>query len=151
MKETEYKKLINIAMLGVVRSVMRDVSTGVAGNFFITFSTQAASMSDALRIKYPNEMSIILQHQFRDLQVSHESFAVTLSFSGVEERLVVPFSSISYFLDRDCDFSLEFHNFVGEGGIDEIGCDDTGGTGVPETGTQKKRKIIDFTDILGVK
>ncbi|WP_041917500.1 ClpXP protease specificity-enhancing factor SspB [Neorickettsia sennetsu] len=153
MKEIKYKALVNAAMLGIVRSVMKDVSAGEAANFFITFSTRNTSLSDGLKKKYPREMSIILQNQFSDLQVSYEKFSVVLSFSGVEECITVPFSSILYFLDRECNFALEFHDLASEGSVDEVDFCNAGGAYVPGTNAkgEQQGKIIDITNMLKKK
>ncbi|AHX11378.1 stringent starvation B family protein [Neorickettsia helminthoeca str. Oregon] len=152
MKEEKYKTLVDAAMLGVVRSVVSEASTGTPINFFITFRTDASGvvLSDALRAKYPSEMSIVLQNQFRDLKVFHDRFTVILSFSRVEERISVPFSSILYFLDRECNFALEFQNLYNKCDSDESDTYD-GGSGLrSETNAQKNQegKIIDITDML---
>ena len=65
-------------------------------------------MSQALREKYPQDMTIVLQHQFWDLGVTEHSFEVGLSFSGVPERLLVPFDALSGFFDPSVQFGLKF-------------------------------------------
>ena len=65
-------------------------------------------MSDRLRAQYPDEMTIILQHQFWDLKVGDEDFEVGLSFGGVPERLTVPFEAINGFFDPSVQFGLQF-------------------------------------------
>ncbi len=99
-----YDVLAQEAMRGVLRRVMTDAAKqGLPGDhhFYITFLTQAAGvkLSPRLMEQYPEEMTIILQHQFWDLMVTDERFEVGLSFGGVPERLVVPFNAIKSFLD----------------------------------------------------
>ncbi len=65
-------------------------------------------MSQALREKYPQDMTIVLQHQFWDLNVTEHAFEVGLSFSGVPERLLVPFDALSGFFDPSVQFGLKF-------------------------------------------
>ena len=79
-------------------------------HFYITFLTQAdgVKLSPRLMAQYPEEMTIILQHQFWDLMVTDERFEVGLSFGGVPERLVVPFDAIKSFLDPSVQFGLQF-------------------------------------------
>jgi hypothetical protein len=79
-------------------------------HFFIGFSTTAPGVriSNRLRESYPEEMTVVLQHQFWDLEVTDTGFSVSLSFNGVPERLVVPFSSIKGFLDPSVQFGLQF-------------------------------------------
>jgi hypothetical protein len=73
-------------------------------------------MSDRLRAQYPDEMTIILQHQFWDLKVSEDEFEVGLSFGGVPEHLTVPFDAINGFFDPSVQFGLQFEEVVeGEG------------------------------------
>ena len=101
------------AMRGVVRSVLTDAAEhGLPGehHFFITFISTAdgVTISSRLLAQYPEEMTIILQHQFWDLTVTEDHFEVGLSFGGVPERLVVPFSAIKGFFDPSVQFGLQF-------------------------------------------
>ena len=112
-----YDVLAQEAMRGVLRRVMTDAAKqGRPGDhhFYITFLTQAAGvkLSPRLMEQYPQEMTIILQHQFWDLLVTDERFEVGLSFGGVPERLVVPFNAIKSFLDPSVQFGLQFN--IGE-------------------------------------
>jgi hypothetical protein len=100
-------------MRGVLRRVLEDAAKqGLPGDhhFYITFLTQAegVKLSPRLLAQYPNEMTIILQHQFWDLVVTEERFEVGLSFGSVPEKLVVPFAAIKAFLDPSVQFSLQF-------------------------------------------
>ena len=109
-----YDVLAQEAMRGVLRRVMSDAARqGLPGDhhFYITFLTQAAGvkLSPRLMEQYPQEMTIILQHQFWDLLVTDERFEVGLSFGGVPERLVVPFNAIKSFLDPSVQFGLQFN------------------------------------------
>ena len=83
-------------------------------HFFITFDTTAEDvrLSDRLRAQYPEEMTIVLQHQFWDLKVTDEAFEVGLSFGGVAERLVVPFEAIKAFADPSVQFTLQFETLA---------------------------------------
>jgi hypothetical protein len=108
-----YDLLAQEALRGVVRQVLADVAkSGVPGehHFYITFSTKAAGvkMSPRLRSQYPDEMRIVLQHQFWDLAVTEEAFEVGLSFGGVPERLSVPFAAVTAFVDPSVQFALQF-------------------------------------------
>lgn len=108
-----YDILAQEALRGVVRRVLEDVAkNGVPGDhhFYITFDTSAPSVrvSPRLREKYPEEMTIILQHQFWDLALTEHAFEVGLSFSGVAEMLYVPFASIVGFYDPSVQFGLKF-------------------------------------------
>jgi hypothetical protein len=108
-----YDLLAQEALRSVVRQVLADVAkSGMPGehHFYITFSTKAAGvkMSPRLRAQYPEEMRIVLQHQFWDLSVTDEGFEVGLSFGGVPERLAIPFAAITAFVDPSVQFALQF-------------------------------------------
>ncbi|WP_375456988.1 SspB family protein [uncultured Methylobacterium sp.] len=108
-----YDLLVQDALRGVVRKVLTDAAReGLAGehHFYVSFRTEAPGvrMSQALREKYPQDMTIVLQHQFWDLGVNEHSFEVGLSFSGVPERLLVPFDALSGFFDPSVQFGLKF-------------------------------------------
>jgi uncharacterized protein len=108
-----YDVLARDALRGVLRRVLSDVAAqGLPGehHFFITFLSNAegVKLSPRLLAQYPEEMTIILQHQFWDLLVSDDRFEVGLSFGGIPERLVVPFSAIKSFFDPSVQFGLQF-------------------------------------------
>jgi len=110
-----YDLLAQEALRGVVRSVLADVArNGLPGehHFFIAFDTTAPGVriSNRLRESYPEEMTVVLQHQFWDLEVTETGFSVSLSFNGIPERLVVPYSSIKGFLDPSVQFGLQFES-----------------------------------------
>jgi len=108
-----YDVLARDALRGVLRRVLTDAAEhGLPGehHFFITFvsTAEGVKLSPRLLAQYPEEMTIILQHQFWDLVVTEDRFEVGLSFGGIPERLVVPFSSIKSFLDPSVKFQLQF-------------------------------------------
>jgi hypothetical protein len=108
-----YDVLTSEAMRGVLRRVLTDAAEqGLPGehHFFITFLSKAdgVKISPRLLAQHPEEMTIILQHQFWDLTVSEDRFEVGLSFGGVPERLVVPFSAIKNFADPSAPFGVQF-------------------------------------------
>ena len=113
-----YDILVQEALRGMVRDVLAEAgkNKGMPGDhhFFITFDTTAegARLSDRLRAQYPEEMTIVLQHQFWDLKVTDEAFEVGLSFGGVAERLVVPFEAIKAFADPSVQFTLQFETLA---------------------------------------
>jgi hypothetical protein len=116
-----YDVLARDALRGVLRRVLTDAAThGLPGehHFFITFLSEAdgVKLSPRLLAQYPEEMTIILQHQFWDLVVSEDRFEVGLSFGGIPERLVVPFSAIKSFFDPSVQFGLQFE--PAEGGME---------------------------------
>lgn len=108
-----YDILAQEALRGLVRNVLTDAAkNGLPGDhhFYIAFDTTAAGvrLSPRLREQYPEEMTVVLQHQFWDLKVSNEAFEVGLSFGGVPERLLVPFEAITSFRDPSVQFALQF-------------------------------------------
>ena len=108
-----YDVLARDALRGVLRRVLADAAEhGLPGDhhFFITFTSTAegVKLSPRLLAQYPEEMTVILQHQFWDLVVTEDRFEVGLSFGGVPERLVVPFSAIKSFFDPSVQFGLQF-------------------------------------------
>jgi len=108
-----YDVLARDALRGVLRRVLTDAAAqGLPGehHFFITFlsTAEGVKLSPRLLAQYPEEMTIILQHQFWDLVVTEDRFEVGLSFGGVPERLVVPFNSIKSFFDPSVQFGLQF-------------------------------------------
>ena len=105
--------LVQEALRGVVRQVLSDVArNGLQGehHFFITFKTDTPGLrlSGRMRERYPDEMTVILQHQFWGLSVMEAGFEVGLSFNGTPERLFVPFSAITMFQDPSVTFGLKF-------------------------------------------
>ena len=108
-----YDVLARDALRGVLRRVLTDAAEhGLPGehHFYITFLSRAdgVKLSPRLLAQYPEEMTIILQHQFWDLVVTEDRFEVGLSFGGIPERLVVPFAAIKSFLDPSVQFGLQF-------------------------------------------
>ena len=113
-----YDVLARDALRGVLRRVLSDAAAhGLPGehHFFITFLSKAegVKLSPRLLAQYPEEMTVILQHQFWDLVVTDDRFEVGLSFGGVPERLVVPFSAIKSFFDPSVQFGLQFETADG--------------------------------------
>lgn len=108
-----YDVMVQEALLGVVRKVLQDAAkSGLPGDhhFYITFRSQAPGvrLSTRLREKYPDEMTIVLQHQFWELMVGEQNFEVGLSFGGVPERLLVPYDALTGFYDPSVQFGLKF-------------------------------------------
>jgi len=108
-----YDKMVEAALRGVVRDALkRAAREGLrsAHHFYIGFDTRAPGVDipDHLHARYPEDMTIILQHQFWDLVVTEDRFEVGLSFGGIPERLVVPFAAVKRFLDPSAPFDLQF-------------------------------------------
>ena len=110
-----YGDLVESALRGVVRSaLLRAAREGLPGvhHFYIIFQTDfpGVQIPDYLKAKYPDEMTVVIQHQYDDLDISDKDFGITLSFSGHPERLIVPFASIRKFADPAVPFLLEFES-----------------------------------------
>ncbi len=108
-----YDKMVERALRGVVREALaRAAASGLPGthHFYITFQTKhpGTKIPESLASQYPEDMTIVLEHQFWDLEVDEDRFAVTLSFQSRPERLVVPFEAITAFTDPSCKFGLQF-------------------------------------------
>lgn len=111
----DYGQLIDEAMHYVVQRALKLVELEGLKNdhhFFITFNTRhpGVSISEELRKRYPNEMTIVLQHQFYDLEVDGRGFSVVLSFEGVKQSLAIPFDAMITFADPSVKFGLQFHS-----------------------------------------
>ena len=109
----EYPKMVERAMRGVVREAL-DVAVegGLPGlhHFYITFRTKDPNvvLADRLLAQFPDEMTIVMEHQYWDLLVDDDKFSITLSFSGSPETLVIPYAAISAFVDPSVKFGLQF-------------------------------------------
>jgi hypothetical protein len=113
-----YDVLAQAALRGVVRTVLADAAKkGLPGehHFKITFNTTAPGvrLSDRMRARYPQDMTIVLQHQFWDLIVTELAFEVGLSFGGVPERILVPFETVTAFYDPAVQFGFQFETIEG--------------------------------------
>jgi hypothetical protein len=114
-----YDKMVEKALRSVVQQALQEVVTdGLADDhhFYITFFTDhpGVRIPDYLKERYPGEMTIVLQHQFYDLEVDSERFSVMLSFNNVPERLTIPLAAITIFADPSVNFALQFQP-LGEG------------------------------------
>ena len=108
-----YDVLVQQALRSVVRKVLTDgARDGLPGahHFYISFRTHAPSVKISPRLKdmYPDEMTIVMQHQFWDLSVNETGFEISLSFDKIAERLVIPFEAITGFFDPSVKFGLKF-------------------------------------------
>jgi hypothetical protein len=109
----QYDKMVEAALRGVVRQALAEVAeSGLTGNhhFFITFKTghPGVHVPAHLEAEFPDEMTIVLQHQFWGLEVGDDAFEVTLGFNDVQERLTVPYAALTAFVDPSVKFGLQF-------------------------------------------
>jgi len=109
-----YDEIVQEALRDVVGRVLREVeATGAlpgGHHFYITFKTRHAGVSipKHLMERFPDEMTIVIQHRYWDLKVDDDHFSVGLSFGGIPSTLVVPFAAVTDFVDPAVDFSLKF-------------------------------------------
>ena len=147
-----YDVLAQEALLGVVRKVMAEIAqVGLPGDhhFFITFNTRhpGVRISSRLAAKHPDEMTVVMQHQFWDLHVTDTAFEIGLSFNGVSERLLVPFKAITAFVDPHVSFGLKFDAEATEGEVADAASEqperDAGGDGsTDETAPVSEEALI---------
>jgi hypothetical protein len=109
----QYNTLVETALRSVVRQALTEVAQhGLPGkhHFYITFRTAypGVQLPDYLKTRYPAEMTIVLQYQFYDLEVTDTAFGVTLTFNNAPERLIIPLRAITVFADPSVQFALPF-------------------------------------------
>src|SRR5580704_8787749 len=116
-----YRALTDAALRGVVREALkRAEKQGLIGahHFRLTFKTHfpGVEIPDFLREQYPEEMTIIIQHQFWGLKVKENHFEVTLTFRKIPATLAIPFHALTAFVDPGVQFGLQFQPEETEGG-----------------------------------
>lgn len=141
-----YDVLAQDALRGVVRTVLADVAKkGLPGehHFYISFDTRAdgVRLSPRMHAQYPEEMTIVLQHQFWDLVVSQDGFEVGLSFGGVPERLAVPFAAVKGFFDPSVQFGLQFEQ-AGEAAFKQASENEGEAPDVADRAGQRGKEIV---------
>jgi hypothetical protein len=112
-QEIDYGNLMHRAMRGLIQNILQDVAAdGLPGehHFFITFDTrhEDAQLADWLLDRFPQEMTVVIQHEYEDLIVTDEGFSITLSFGDAPETLYIPYDSLKTFVDPSVEFGLRF-------------------------------------------
>lgn len=112
-RSIDYGNLMHRAMRSLIQSVLQDVAAnGLPGahHFFITFDTNApgVAIADWLKSRYPDEMTVVIQHWYENLIVTDEGFSITLNFGNAPEPLIIPFDSLRTFVDPSVEFGLRF-------------------------------------------
>ena len=114
LSEINYDKLIEKSLKNVVVEALKIAERqGLPGenHFYITFKTNypKVELSPVLKSQYPEDMTIVIQHQYANLEVGNKSFSIELSFSGIPQTLVIPYDAITYFADPHAKFGLSFN------------------------------------------
>ncbi|MDR1908126.1 MAG: ClpXP protease specificity-enhancing factor SspB [Holosporales bacterium] len=123
----DYDAILRKALRQVIREILVNAANyGISGehHFLITFATNHpwVELPDYLKEEYPDEMMIVIQHEYWDLEVTADGFSVTLCFDEVNERIKVPFSALIEFADPSSKFGLQFVNYDN---FEEDVCDET--------------------------
>jgi len=120
----DYGNLMHQAMRGLIRDVMEQIADrGLPGahHFFITLNTrhEGIEMAEWLRERYPDEITIVIQHWFDNLAVDEDGFAITLNFGNQPEPLYIPLDAITTFVDPSVEFGLKFESQVDDDDAEE--------------------------------
>lgn len=141
-----YEALTQAAMRGVVREALRrtQANGGVPGDhhFYITFLTKApgVKIADYLVERFPEDMTIVVQHQFWDLEITDGHFEIILKFSGVPQHLYIPFAAITRFVDPSVNFGFTF---------EAANKDDTVIAPAPDVMSEEEATAPDAADVAG--
>ena len=128
----DYGNLMHDAMRGLIKKVLKDVqANGLPGShhFFITFDTTHpdAELADWLSDRYPDEMTVVMQHWYDKLEVGDDGFGIRLNFGDAPEPLFVPYDAIKTFVDPSVEFGLRFEAQEDEDGAeDQVEVEDDG-------------------------
>ncbi|MBD0866334.1 MAG: hypothetical protein GDA36_12485 [Rhodobacteraceae bacterium] len=114
-RNIDYENLMHTAMCALIKNVLEDVAAhGLPGShhFFITFDTghPDVRVADWLAHRYPDQMTVVMQHWYANLDVGSDGFTVTLNFGNRPERLYIPYNAIKTFVDPSVEFGLRLEN-----------------------------------------
>jgi len=146
-----YDEIVQDALRAVVGRVLGEVerSGGLPGDhhFYITFKTRAPGVSipKHLADRFPDEMTIVIQHRFWDLKVDEDEFTVGLSFGGVPATLQVPFAAVTQFHDPAVEFALTFHADAEEAPSEEHEAAENDAPGAAAADDGSNVVSVDFT------
>ncbi len=117
-----YDKLVEDALRGAMVAALRQAAEqGLPGDhhFYISFRTDdpGVDIGDQLKASHPEEMTIVLQHQYWDLEVGEAAFSVALSFNRARQTLTVPYAAVTAFADPSVKFGLQFQGGADAGGV----------------------------------
>ena len=149
----DYGSLMHRAMRGLIFNVLEQVRDhGLPGNhhFFITFDTTHpdVQLADWLKDRYPEEMTVVIQHWFDNLEVREDGFSITLNFGDQPEPIQIPFDAIQTFVDPSVEFGLRFENQDMEEIEDEPEEDETEPSAeAPETSDAEPRQEAEVVSL----
>ena len=147
-----YDEIVQDALRAVVGRVLSEVGSSGAlpgeHHFYITFKTRAPGVSIPRHLleRFPDEMTIVIQHRFWDLKVGDDDFTVGLSFGGVPATLVIPFAAVSQFHDPAVEFVLTFQTNVVEAPIE----DEEAGNDAPAEAAEAAPPAEDGSNVVSV-
>jgi uncharacterized protein len=149
-RSIDYGNLMHRAMRGLIQTVLEDVSDhGLPGNhhFFITFDTNHpdVAIADWLRARYPEEMTIVIQHWFENLNVTDDGFTITLNFGNAPEPMVIPFDAVRTFVDPSVEFGLRFETHDESSDDDDDDSDEDAAVG--EDGPDTSRPAAEIVSL----
>lgn len=145
----DYPTWVQEALISVVRRALAHAAEhGLDGehHFYLTFATRAPGVALAphLRDLHPDKLTVVLQHQFWDLAVDDERFAVTLSFGGRRERLVVPYGALTSFVDPAAEFGLQLGPRAAAAAIAPPGESDAASAATSATSATSSGSVVPF-------
>ncbi|WP_339107198.1 ClpXP protease specificity-enhancing factor SspB [Thioclava sp. GXIMD4216] len=143
-RSIDYGNLMHRAMRSLIQEVLSDVAeNGLPGahHFFITFDTRAdgVEMADWLHSRYPEEMTVVIQHWFDNLNVDDDGFGVTLNFGNNPEPLYIPYDAIQTFVDPSVEFGLRFETQDSE---EEDAPEEDGDDDPPPAGDRPEAEVV---------
>lgn len=147
----DYGNLMHEAMRSLIRHVLTDVSeNGLPGahHFFISFDTghPDVEIADWLAERFPDDMTIVMQHWFEGLEVSEDGFSITLNFGNQPERMYIPFDAIRTFVDPSVEFGLRFETQESDDDEDDdeidVADEAEGDTGPNDDGGKKDADVV---------
>ena len=147
-EQIDYGQLMHRAMRGLIRQVLQQVAEDgrLPGehHFFITISTGSpgVQMAPWLHDRYPEEMTIVIQHWFENLVVDDEGFAITLNFGNSPEPMYIPFDAVSTFVDPSVEFGLRFETQLTESDDDEEAAGDGAESADSEAAAPQEAEIV---------
>lgn len=155
-----YDELVQNALRGVVKAVLKNVEkNGLPGehHFYIAFKTHAegVEISPHLKSRYPDEMTIVLQHRYWGLKIDEDQFEIGLSFNQKPELLVIPYTAIVGFVDPSVQFALQFNEdsedgeeIESEDGADEVTIELANEENAPELKKAKEQNDSDVSNVV---